>query len=177
MGAPALSACPYIAYTGVGMCSCTSQGSHPAFTPAGQQQGRHRAALLLAVRRAPGPLLLLQQEGTGSPRHPPSAPAPPAPNLPWFSSPKSALRAPNPASCSLCLQERQRKYLSLSPWDKATLSMVSALRGGGKPFPAPGRDAEPAGVMLQSPKFEGALASSSFSIFPLLKWGFSGCFS
>lgn len=28
------------------------------------------------------------------------------------------------------LQERQRKYLSLSPWDKATLSMVSGLRGG-----------------------------------------------
>lgn len=30
-------------------------------------------------------------------------------------------------SLSLPLQERQRKYLSLSPWDKATLSMVSPL--------------------------------------------------
>lgn len=28
-------------------------------------------------------------------------------------------------SSSILLQERQRKYLSLSPWDKATLSMVS----------------------------------------------------
>lgn len=26
---------------------------------------------------------------------------------------------------SVCLQERQRRYLSLSPWDKATLSLVS----------------------------------------------------
>uniref|UniRef100_A0A8B9SMB7 Cut like homeobox 1 n=1 Tax=Anas platyrhynchos TaxID=8839 RepID=A0A8B9SMB7_ANAPL len=35
----------------------------PELPRPGQQQGRHRAALLLAVRRAPGPLLLLQQEG------------------------------------------------------------------------------------------------------------------
>lgn len=42
-------------------------GSYPAFAPAGRQQGRHRAALLLPVRRAPGPLLLLQQEGMKSP--------------------------------------------------------------------------------------------------------------
>ena len=32
------------------------------------------------------------------------------------------------SSSLLLLQERQRKYLSLSPWDKATLSMVSTPR-------------------------------------------------
>lgn len=38
--------------------------------------------------------------------------------------PQSLLPAPSSAQCIFSLQERQRKYLSLSPWDKATLSMV-----------------------------------------------------
>lgn len=44
-----------------------------------------------------------------------------APRFPLCSEPFEVL-----SSSSLPLQERQRKYLSLSPWDKATLSMVSA---------------------------------------------------
>lgn len=61
-------------------------------------------------------------EWKGTPGRPPAAPW--GPSLQQAGAYGALGVLPSP---SLPLQERQRKYLSLSPWDKATLSMVSSL--------------------------------------------------
>jgi hypothetical protein len=53
---------------------------------------------------------------------PPPTPHPPPPSVPLIVEPFGVFSSLPP---TLPFQERQRKYLSLSPWDKATLSMVS----------------------------------------------------
>lgn len=75
----------------------------------GRSLGHHRIGL--GTRAAPGTL----QEQRG--------------RVPFCSELGRAGGVLRGLSLPLPLQERQRKYLSLSPWDKATLSMVSPPLG------------------------------------------------